>query len=378
MVNTAIVCTTIFELDFLASLVANLEHFGHRENTEVIIIPDKKSPSSALGIVKLFQKRGFRIAYPSVEEQEQYLCRFPSISSNQLIPYNTDNRRNVGFLMALESRAEVLISIDDDNYADIAHDFVSCHAVCGKTVENVECVRSTNQWYNVCDLLETEPKWEIFPRGFPYRVRRAAKPTYTSQTETVRIGMNVGLWTGDPDVDAISRNFTPWHVSRWNGRQVCLEPGTWSPINTQNTALVRALIPAYYYVLMGQSMGGLVIDRFGDILSGYFAKKVCDHLGYSVLIGAPICVHRRTPHNLFKDLYYELAGIILLEEFTQWLESETLEGSNAIESYRSLANKIKLNAHRFGCNILGTEAPVYLTKIAQSMQWWSEAVESIM
>jgi len=279
--------------------------------------------------------------------------------------------------MAYESGAEVLISIDDDNYPDMAYDFVGCHSVCGQVIEGVECVRSSNGWYNVCDLLEIDPEWRIFPRGFPYRVRRAEKPTYTSKIGAARIGINVGLWLGDPDVDAISRNFGKWCATRWSGRQVCLEPGTWSPINTQNTALIRDLIPAYYYVLMGQPMGGLVIDRFGDILSGYFVKKVCDHLGYSVLVGAPICTHRRTPHNLFKDLYHELAGIILLEDVTQWLEAETLEGSDVIQAYRSLADKIKTNAHCFGSNILGNEAQQYLCKIAQAMQWWLDAVEKL-
>jgi hypothetical protein len=372
--NTAVVCTTIYNLEFLPSLLGNLEKYGHAAETEVIIIPDRKSPVGTWETAKEYTRNGFNITYPTLEDQDLYLKNFPMLEN--LIPYDSDNRRNIGFLMALESGAELIISMDDDNFPDISYDFVGCHSICGKTL-SVEHIRSSNSWFNICELLTCEPAFTVYPRGFPYRVRRSTTPITTFEVQSSYIGMNVGLWTSDPDVDAISRNYAPIHVTEWTGRSVALGPGMWSPINTQNTALSRDLLPAYYYILMGEAIEGLVIDRFGDILSGYFTKKVCDHMGYSVLVGSPICEHRRSTHNLFKDLYQELAGIILLEEFTLWLETVQPQGNNVSEAYRCLAELILENIESFSGYLWNSDSRNYFRKIALAMGRWSDAIDQI-
>jgi len=373
--QTAIICTTIFDLEFLFCLVGNLDRYGHKDDTQIIVIPDRKSPPSSWERARTLQIQGYRISYPTLEDQERYLSKFPSMAD--LVPYDSDNRRNVGFLMALESGAELLISMDDDNFPDPAHDFVGCHAAAGKVMD-VEHVESSSAWFNICDLLSIEPASPVFPRGFPYRVRRSGRPAYRSEVRRARIGVNLGLWTGDPDVDAISRNYAAFRAISWTGKQVALGPGTWSPINTQNTGLIRELVPAYYYVLMGERINGLVIDRFGDILSGYFVKKVCDHLGYSVLVGAPICNHERATHDLFRDLYHELAGIALLEEFTLWLESVRLQGDGALEAYRSLAEQMDSGVDRFQSSLWSSESRSYFHRIAHAMRMWSDATEILL
>src|SRR5688572_4873641 len=145
MLHSAIVCTTIFDLNFLPALASNLQRYGHRADTKIIVIPDRKSPPSTFEYAQEWRKKGLDITYPTIDEQEVYLSRFPKLRA--LIPYDSDNRRNVGFLMALEAGAELVISIDDDNYPLTEHDFVGSHAVCGKTVRG-EHVHSPNGWYN--------------------------------------------------------------------------------------------------------------------------------------------------------------------------------------------------------------------------------------
>ena len=74
-----------------------------------------------------------------------------------LVPYNSDNRRNVGYFMAAESGADFLISIDDDNYCPANEDYFAEHSiVCGEPRRH-DVVDSNNGWYNFCDLLELEP-----------------------------------------------------------------------------------------------------------------------------------------------------------------------------------------------------------------------------
>ena len=195
---------------------------------------------------------------------------------------------------------------------------------------------------------------------------------------TSRVGANAGLWIGDPDIDAISRNFSSCKAQSWGGRKLVLAQNTWTPINSQNTAIVRELLPAYYYVLMGQKVNGLVIDRFGDILSGLFLKKVADALGYSVAIGPPVCDHRRTVHDLFADLHCELAGLVLLEDFTAWLEELSTHGGSAVEVYRNIAERLAEDSGRFRSKVCGDGGIAFFLSVSEAMCTWLKAIESTL
>src|SRR6185369_1306881 len=184
-------------------------------------------------------------------------------------------------------------------------------------------------------MLTTSSSEEIYPRGFPYFARKKSR-TITNVKRTARVAMNAGLWLTDPDVDAISRIAIAPRVSGASEEPVFLGPRTWSPINTQNTAIARDAVAAYYYVRMGFSLGGLSIDRYGDILSGYFCQACVKQRGEAIRIGSPVADHRRTPHNLFKDLYHELAGIVIIDDLLPWLTEVKLAGATYAELYASL------------------------------------------
>src|SRR5690242_12431049 len=99
--RASLVVTTIFEPTVLEQYYANFKKYGHLEQVEVILIPDRKTPASAAQLCEKLVKHGFHCVCPSLEEQEKFLRRVgldPAI-----VPYDSDNRRNVGYLMALES-----------------------------------------------------------------------------------------------------------------------------------------------------------------------------------------------------------------------------------------------------------------------------------
>src|SRR5690349_19609053 len=112
--KTAIVATTIFEPEFLDGYQRSITSAGRLDQTTLYVIPDRKTPASVFAAAAMCRDRGFHVVCPSLGEQEAFLCR--SQVPDDFIPYNTDNRRNVGFLMALEAGCDVLISIDDDNF----------------------------------------------------------------------------------------------------------------------------------------------------------------------------------------------------------------------------------------------------------------------
>ena len=370
--TTAIVVTTIFEPAFLAGYLDAVRAAGAQRTTSIIIVPDRKTPATVAAAAAAVRREGFCVECPAIDEQARYLERLGV--PDDFIPYDSDNRRNVGYLMAIDRGCEVLISIDDDNYCTPGTDFLGQHHVVGVSSGDA-VVRSSDQWFNICRLLEADAGEEVFPRGFPYFAQRRARTAEMIGAGTPpRIAMNAGLWLDEPDIDAGCRLGRGPKSVAFTGPSVLLGPDVWSPINTQNTALTREAALTYYYVRMGYPLKGLSIDRYGDILSGYLTQKCLKHLGLAIRVGTPVLVHRRTPHNLFKDLYHELAGMVLVEEFVPWLIEEPLEGGTCLDAYASLASRIADAAPRFRGFIWDDGGRDFLCGMARSMHTWAATV----
>ena len=368
-----IVVTTVFEPAWLEGYLQNVERHGHRESVTVRIMCDRKTPATVYAAARDAASRGFRVDCPSLEEQEKYLASIGA--PEDFIPWNTDNRRNIGFLRAWESGADLLISIDDDNYCRDDDDFVERHASAGHAAGDDETLQVADggSWYNLCERLQGEPSQAIFPRGFPYAARRGALARLrapSADERKRRVTVNAGLWLDDPDVDALTRLVVGPKVRAGDPHPVVLAPGVWSPINTQNTAVTRELIPAYYYVRMGFALSGLRIDRFGDILSGYFVQKCAKARGDAIRIGAPIADHRRTPHNLFKDLYFELAGVVVVEELLPWFRELRLDASSYRDCYAELADALDARADSFRGFVWDEGGREFLRETARCMRTW--------
>ena len=371
--QTAIVLTTIFEPAFLAGFLDAIRQSGREQSTTIDIIIDRKTPESVSRAAADARKAGFRVNCPSLTEQEQFLQKIGAPAD--FIPYNSDNRRNVGFLAALERGCDVLISIDDDNYCLPGTDFLGEHDAVGRPARD-PVVSTSDGWFNLCNLLDGWNGGEIFARGFPYYAQKTTRTVKMAEpTASLTVAMNAGLWLDEPDVDAVYRLCRRPKVQEYSGPDVVLGPATWSPINTQNTALTREAALTYYYIRMGFPLKGLTIDRFGDILSGYLTQKVIKHLGQGIRVGSPILDHRRTPHNLFKDLYHELAGIVLIEEFLPWLMDVNLAGKDSITAYESLADNIASSASRYKGFIWDDGGRDFLTQTASCMQTWLSVVK---
>jgi hypothetical protein len=186
--------------------------------------------------------------------------------------------------------------------------------------------------------------------------------------------VNAGLWLGDPDVDAVTRLALAPRAREFRGASVVLGAGVWSPLNSQNTALARDAARAYYYVRMGDALGGLPIDRFGDILAGYFLQACTQQRGEAVRFGTPVADHRRSPHDAFVDLSQELGGLILLEELLPWLVAQRLEGGSHLEAYASLAEALATQAPRFTGRVFRDGGTAFLTETAGRMRQWVRIV----
>ncbi len=378
--KAAIVITTIYRNKIIELLCSNIKKFKHADDTTIIVIPDKKTPKLVYKDCETFKKKGFHIICPTLQEQEKFLNKINLYP--EFIPYNSDNRRNIGYLMSLES-SDILISMDNDNYP-MKDDFVGCHKSVFEKRESYSVVSSSSKWYNPMDMLEyqVESPKVLYPRGFPYKYRHC-KHKYKfnkKKLDPKEVSLNAGLWLEDPDIDGITWIVSPAKTKtiKKKFQDVVLGDKTWTPINSQNTALKTDAIAAYYFLRMNYPIKGMMIDRYGDIFSGFFIEKCIKSLGRKIKFGRPLSIHKRNTHNYFKDITGELACIIILEEMIDWLMEVNLEGNSFHDVYESLSYQIEEAVERVMKGFIWTdEVKAYFHYIAFHMRKWLSAYRQI-
>jgi hypothetical protein len=373
--RASLVMTTIYDSTVLETYFENFQRHGRLDQVETFVIPDRKTPREMLDRCASLARRGLKLTCPTLNEQEEFLRRigFPA----HMIPYDSDNRRNIGYLMALQSGSDFTISIDDDNYCRPDDDVFAAHAVVCDRAHPAQVVETDEGWFNICTLLELDRPETTYPRGFPYYARH--KPTKPSMTSAVAdVHINAGLWLLSPDVDGINWLVAPMQATAFKGPDLVLGRHTWSPINTQNTALRRDAMAAYYYIKMGYPLGSLNLDRYSDIFSGYFVEACAKHLGGAIRVGTPAADHRRNSHNHMKDAAGEWGCIMLFEDFLPWLCETRLTGSTYLEAYRALSYSLQDGVEKQRGTMWNDAARGYFHQVAHYMRTWLTVVSELV
>jgi hypothetical protein len=136
-----------------------------------------------------------------------------------------------------------------------------------------------------------------------------------------------------------------------------------------NMAFRTEIVPSFYQLFMKE----FGIDRFDDIWSGIFLKKIADHLGDRVSLGAPIVVHNKRPRNIFKDLRSELEGIVINEDLWRIVDSLDLNGTNYHDCYASLIDSLAIRLDQFREKLHRDFMKLQLKK----MRLWLDVVDKI-
>lgn len=362
--------TTINMPFLLDDYVKNLKKFGYENEVGFIITGDLKTPPEVKDYAQKISKQGVECLYFSVEDQKKWLQPYHKLAD--IVPYNSGNRRNIGYLMALQRGAEMIIDIDDDNFIG-EEDFIGPHKIVGQ-VQEFPAISSSTGWYNICSMMDTEPPHIIYPRGYPYS-KRWIDEVITTKKCRGRIVMNAGLWLVDPDVDAVTRLNQDVKTTSLKNPRIFLSADTWSPINTQNTAFHRDTIPCFYFVIMGESIKGLNIDRYGDIWAGYFARKVIDRMGDYVSYGLPLTIHKRNKHNILKDLQHEFWGMLYTESLVEIVNEISLTKRDYSSLYVELADAIERIVTQ--SNKYDSDMVNYFKKITRNMRIWVDACNQV-
>lgn len=371
----AIVITTINVPTIIDQYIANFQKYGHT-GIGFIIVGDLKTPAEAKTYTNSRNCQDFPCIYLGASEQEQILRRMPELA--EFTPYNTVQRRNIGYLYAAEQGAEAIIAMDDDNWPLDEYDFAGEHGIVGSTLE-LEAESSSNGWYNSCSQLVSEPPRRFYHRGYPVSKRWLDENMSAGKCHG-KVMVNIGLWLDDPDVDTITRMEEPFTVTsvKQPSRRFTVAPSTLLPFNSQNTAFHRDILPLMYLITLPsgcEPLRGNNNFRYDDIWMSFFAKKVIDHCGGLVCIGPPHVRQERNPHDYMLDLRKELLPMEMTNRLAELLPQIQLTETTYTGAYQELIEELRIKT-AYG-NLFDIEERRLIKDMLRGMRLWLEALETI-
>ena len=322
MNSLALVTTTINVPELLHGYARDAREHG--QTVKIYVAGDRGTKAGVADCCALIARQtGIECEYLDPAAQDKFLAPWPKLAAH--LPWNCIQRRNVAVLKAVRDGAAAVVTIDDDNF--IAEDNYFAHfAQVGATAESITlpAYGRPGEWFNVCRFLETANNYQFVPRGYGMAAREELEDgnaDVSGQALTMPIAVVAGLWLGDPDIDAATRLAHPIKVTRYRlDHNFFLAPGARAPFNSQNTALARAVLPAYF---MSPHIG-----RFDDIFASFIVKRIADHLGWGVSFGRPLARQERNAHDLLQDFDMERLGMRHVDTLTEELAKTTLTSDN--------------------------------------------------
>lgn len=285
---------------------AVLDKFSKLKNYNLIIVGDKKSPSSY----------NLNAEYLDINKQ---LKLFPEMAKN--IPYNHYSRKNIGYLYAIMSGSDTIAESDDDNMPKKNWGIVS-------DLNKLKTIVSP-KFPNVYKEFTDEHVW---PRGFPLDLI-----SYNKNNKFKYLDSNILIWQGmadgNPDVDAIYRITMNKNIDiKFSDSQsIALAKGVLSPFNSQNTIWLRE---AFCYMYLPHT----VTFRYTDILRSFVAQYGVWAKKGQLAFTAATVLQKRNKHDLLKDFIDEYPMYINFNKVIKALDECVLTGedSDLLVMYKAL------------------------------------------
>lgn len=229
-------------------------------------------------------------------------CNFWSIEKQRELPFNLASvlperhyaRKNLGYLLAMERGADVIIETDDDNYPrDTFWD--------NRSPQQKARLIEDAGWVNFYRYFTDSHIW---PRGFPLEYILKPVPSLDHLCEKeVFSPIQQGLADNNPDVDAIYRLTMPLPQQFHSNATVAFGKGSLAPFNSQNTSWFKEVFPLLY-------IPSYCSFRMCDIWRSFVALRICWANDWSVLFHGPTVHQERNEHNLLKDFNDEISGYL--------------------------------------------------------------------
>ena len=256
-------------------------------DVEFFVAGDHKTPVAAYEFCKTIDKCHF------YSPQEQMDLGY---KSSELIGWNTDSRRNIALLEAVEWGADIILSVDDD-MIPTSEIFFEGPYLDFEPFSGL-CAGEPGYWFDAGKFTVPPAK----QRGLPvhYGLVNSFEPVVNAE-----IGVMQGIILGVPDTDSLTaitcepRVYSVTDVLR-NGFVV--RPDALTVFNSQLTAFRRELAPGFAQFYRWQG-------RNTDIFASLIMRRIMKERGLHTYFGPPMGYHARKSRQLFNDLKSEMYGL---------------------------------------------------------------------
>ncbi len=281
-----------------------------KNNVSFIVIGDTKSPKE------------FNLSncdYYSVERQQSL-----PFELNKDLPFKHYARKNLGYLIAMQKGAEVIIETDDDNFP--------LDSFWNDRKKQVKAHLLTDKgWVNTYKHFTDVNIW---PRGFALERIKDEFPKL-NKTTTLECPIQQGLADENPDVDAIYRFTQPLPITFMKSDNLGLGNNTFCPFNSQNTTWFKEAFLLLY-------LPSYCSFRMTDIWRSYIAQRIVWTCGWSILFHKSTVWQDRNDHNLLNDFIDEISGYANAQ-----LIYESLKNLDLKEGKENIATNMKICYQKF-------------------------------
>lgn len=261
-------------------VLTSLSEGAKKNNTEFIVIGDSKSPAD-------FNLSG--CDFYSLQKQKELDFNFA-----KLCPEKHYSRKNIGYLIAIQKRATIIIETDDDNFP--REEFWM-----DRTEQQAGYYFQDKGWVNVYNYFSDTNIW---PRGFPLEFVQNEQPNLSDlQNKNMACPIQQGLADENPDVDALYRLLFTLPVNFKKGMRVILGKNTVCPFNSQNTSFFKKAFPLLY-------LPSFCSFRMTDIWRSFVAQRICWENSWNILFHDATVYQERNVHNLLNDFADEISGYL--------------------------------------------------------------------
>ena len=280
---------------------------------EMIVVGDKKTPKN--------YKLRYGDFYSLLKQKEL------KFSFSKICPKNSYSRKNIGYLLAILNKTDIIIETDDDNSPK--RNFF-------KNIQLKYKVRQLlgSDWVNVYLNFLKKKNEKIWPRGLPleYIYNR---PVLNSKKIVSKFYLQQGVCEGNPDVDAIYRLTNPKINIKFKNNYRYSLGKCLSPFNSQNTIWFKKIFPLLYLPVT-------CTMRATDIWRSLIALNILQKDNKAILFFGTTMFQKRNIHSLYNDFKEEIPTYLHNKRIIEILKSLNLKkGShnylnNLKSSYKSL------------------------------------------
>ncbi len=272
-----------------------VKKFSEVKGYTFVVVGDQKTPHD--------DYKSINCIYLHPDEQQSL---YPKLS--KIIGWNTIQRRNIGFVYAWQNGADVIATVDSDNF--ISRDDWGQDLLLNKEV-NCYTVNCKHECFDPVSFVGGDYV-NFWHRGYPLGLVKERNQQWLGGDKKLQtFDIEAQFWTGAADVDSICRSLYGDQVKHYNTLCFPFCANKFSPFNSQNTFISRKVFPNYCVFPF--------VGRADDWLAGYY----CQAKGFKTVYSRPSVEQIRNPHDTTEDMRKEIIGYkINTVEFLQDIKAD--------------------------------------------------------